>query len=76
MTFQRLYKIIEANNIPHNVKLLSDSGWECDPTDMNGIFYNEKENIIIFTQDIQSPYINQYYGSKEEWKCLCGEWYN
>ena len=49
MTFEQLQKIISDNNIPHDVKLLSDSGWECGFTDMDGVFYNRKENHIIFT---------------------------
>lgn len=49
MTFEQLQKIISDNNIPHDVKLLSDSGWECGFTNMDGVFYNKKENHIIFT---------------------------
>ena len=30
MTFDILQKIIKENNIPSNVHLTSDSGWECD----------------------------------------------
>lgn len=51
MTFEKLKELIEKHNIPSNVKLLSDSGWECDATEMDGVFYNEEENHIIFTQD-------------------------
>lgn len=50
MTFEKLQALIEKHNIPKNVKLWSDSGWECNPTDMDGVYYNEKENHIIFTQ--------------------------
>lgn len=51
MTFKLLNKLIEENDIPKNVKLMSDSGWECSETDMDGVYYNEKENILIFTQE-------------------------
>jgi len=51
MTFKRLKRIIDKNNIPYNVQLLSDSGWECSSTEMDGIYYNKKENKIIFTQE-------------------------
>lgn len=51
LTFEILFKIITQYNIPHNVHLMSDSGWECDATDMMGIFYNEEDNILVFTQD-------------------------
>ena len=50
MTFAELNKIIEENNIPHDVKLMSDSGWECGATDMDGVYYNREKNEIVFTQ--------------------------
>jgi hypothetical protein len=63
MTYKKLKEIIEKNNIPENVKLQSDSGWECDPTDMDGIFYNTSENKIIFTQgwEPNDKYYNEPY---------------
>ena len=51
MTFEKLKELIEKYNIPSNVKLLSDSGWECNETEMDGAYYNEEENHIIFTQE-------------------------
>lgn len=51
MTFEQLNKIIKENNIPENVHLLSDSGWECDATEMDGVYYNKKKNVIVFTQE-------------------------
>lgn len=50
MTYEKLSKIIEINNIPQNVELLSDSGWECDVTPMHGVYYNARLNHIVFTQ--------------------------
>jgi len=50
MTFNELLKIIKDNNIPEDVTLMSDSGWECGETDMDGVYYNDALNIIIFTQ--------------------------
>ena len=51
MTFETLKKVIDNNHIPYDVELWSDSGWECDPTEMDGIWYSSKENAIVFTQD-------------------------
>lgn len=51
MTFAEINKIIEENNIPHDVKLMSDSGWECSATDMDGVYYNREKNEIVFTQN-------------------------
>lgn len=50
MTFEKLNNLIDKYNIPKNVHLLSDSGWECCETEMCGVYYNKKQNIIIFTQ--------------------------
>lgn len=56
MTFKTLTQIIKKNNIPNNVKLLSDSGWECSETDMDGVYYNKIKNEIIFTQNRERHY--------------------
>lgn len=50
MTFKRLAKIIKENNIPEDVHLMSDSGWEVLPTDIAEAYYIPKKNVIIFTQ--------------------------
>ena len=51
MTFELLKKIIEENNIPENVTLRSNSGWECNATEMDGVWYRKGDNVIHFTQD-------------------------
>ena len=56
MTFAILKKIIEKHNIPEDVELLSDSGWECSATTMDGVWYNVKLNVIEFTQDGKHVY--------------------
>ena len=50
MTFEKLEQLINKYNISKDVTLMSDSGWECDATDMDGVFYNKEENVIVFTQ--------------------------
>lgn len=50
MTFMELKKLIEDNHIPDDVHFESDSGWECGPTEMDGVFYNREKNTIVFTQ--------------------------
>lgn len=37
MTLQELNNICKSNNIPDDVKLLSDSGWEVFETEMDGV---------------------------------------
>lgn len=50
MTLSELNEICKRNNIKEDVKLLSDSGWECCETDMDGVWYSEIEHVIVFTQ--------------------------
>ena len=50
MTLELLNKIYEENNIPKDALLMSDSGWECDATDMDGVFYSKERNTVFITQ--------------------------
>lgn len=68
MTIGEFSKLIKDNNIPEDVTMLSDSGWECSATDMDGIYYNEEEQEIVFTQN-GNKYERKYY-NKPEWKLL------
>lgn len=67
MTMELLERIMEENNIPKDVHFMSDSGWECDPTEMNGVFYNRQSNTIIFTQSGTS---DREYEASEDWEIL------
>ena len=71
MTFDILQKIIKKNNIPRNVHLTSDSGWECNATEMDGIYYNQSINEKVFTQE-GSKYDYQYHESND-WQKLYGK---
>lgn len=51
ITFKQLSQYIKENNIPENVKLLSDSGWECGETGIRAVYYNEFENVLFLYQD-------------------------
>lgn len=66
MTYGMLKKVFEENHIPEDAILMSDSGWECDPTHMDGIFYNKEVNVVVFTQD--SRY--EYDYEEEPWQLL------
>lgn len=70
MTFKRLSDIIKEHDIPENVRLMSDSGWECNETEMNGIWYNPELNTIIFTQGNYCEHDNWY--DKDRWVLLQG----
>lgn len=68
MTYKELKEIFTKNNIPENAHLMSDSGWECCATDMDGIYYNKESNTIVFRQDI-SEY-ESYYIKEKGWTAL------
>lgn len=37
-------------DIPNDATIMSDSGWECDPTDTDGVWYDDENNIVYLTQ--------------------------
>lgn len=51
MTFKELQERLKKYNIPEDVHFLSNSGWECSATEMDGLWYNKEENELHFTQD-------------------------
>ena len=65
MTFAKLQQLIKENNIPEDVTLTSDSRWECGATKMNGVYYSDKLNEIVFTQ--RGNKYDRYFG---KWKLL------
>lgn len=67
MTIGELAKIVEEHNIPADATMLSDSEWECSPTDMDGIYYNKRYNELMFTQT--GDKYDDYYGD-DEWELL------
>lgn len=58
MTFEKLKELIEKYNIPSNVKISSIYAWALDKTEIDGIYYNEEINHIIFTQFFNTKYKN------------------
>ena len=65
MTVKELNRILTANNIPEDATLMSDSGWECGATEMNGVYYNSKENVVVFTQYFSE--FDTYMKKSSEW---------
>ena len=66
MTVEGLLSILKDNDIPRDALLMSDSGWECDPTHMDGVFYNESTNTVVFTQEAEFSKYSRLPG----WVCL------
>ena len=47
---------------------MSDSGWECDATHMDGIWYNPEKNIVVFTQGDNFEYKDYEKHWDEPWQ--------
>ena len=67
MELNTLLKLINKHNIPDDVLIQSDSGWECGATDMDGVYYNRKLNVIVFTQYVDE---SDHYFSELDWETL------
>ena len=67
MKLNTLLKLINKHNTPDDALLQSDSGWECDATDIDGVYYNRKLNVIVFTQYISE---NDSYFNELDWEML------
>lgn len=63
MTIAKLNRILRENNIPEDATLMSDSGWECCASDMDGVYYRFEDNTVVFTQD----YSNSFYNKRPDW---------
>lgn len=60
MTLELLNKIYEENDIPKDALLMSDSGWECGATDMDGVFYSKADNTVFITQGDWADFAHGY----------------
>ena len=72
MTYKELTKLFKQYNIPTDVVLMSDSGRECGATEMNGVYYNKEQNVIVFRQsgdDFYTQYETRYI-EKNGWILL------
>ena len=61
MTYGELKHILDKNNIPDDAHFLSNSGWECGETEMNGIYYNPNKNEIWFGQGVWLGEVEKEY---------------
>lgn len=67
MTTSELFNIIKKYNIPANAILVSDSGWECSATNMDGVYYDKTGNTVVFTQEFDKH--DKYYNSPKWIAC-------
>ena len=50
MKVKDFLEVLKEHNIPEDVKILSDSGWECGATDIEAVYYNKEKNFIVLVQ--------------------------
>lgn len=50
MEVREFLNALKEYNIPEDVEIFSDSGWECDATGIEAIYYNKEKNFIILVQ--------------------------
>lgn len=64
MISTELIKVLET--LPSNVFIETDSGWECDATDVNVAYYSSQKNVLVLTRKPQGNYEN--YEASPKWK--------
>ncbi|MBO4314271.1 MAG: hypothetical protein J5838_08260 [Desulfovibrio sp.] len=73
MTFEELCRIFREHGIPDDAHLLSDSGWECDETEMDGIWFNRERNEVVFTQGGWTERECSKYAKRPGWVLIACE---
>lgn len=63
MTVTQLRNTLDK--VPGNTLVVSDSGWECSPTHIDGVYYSPKKGVVVLTQgfidDLED--CNRIYGT-------------
>lgn len=67
ITVGNLMGLITANNIDEHATVMTDSGWECDETEVDMIFYNPKTKVLMFTREYGNALV---YEESDDWKLL------
>jgi len=49
-----LNKLVDANKIAKNVRLMSDSGWECGASDIDGPSYLNANEKMLYKHIVES----------------------
>jgi len=69
-------KLIEAIQQYSDYSIESDSGWECNPTDIDAAFINHDQKLIVLCQgvydDDESPCRGEIIGSSREYTKIAG----
>ena len=57
MTLKRFLELVKEYNIPEDVILQSDSGWECSETNINAFIYLPDEKKLIGIKEADEEYL-------------------
>lgn len=59
-----LMNLIKDNNIPGDVFIATDSGWECGPTEVSLVFYSPSRNVLMLTREGSLSVLTDYENHK------------
>lgn len=62
-----LIGIIINFNLPSDSEIRTDSGWECDDTEVDMVYYNSKTKVLMLTRRLGNY---DTYEENEDWKLL------
>ena len=67
LTIGVLIDIFINNQIDSNAAIMTDSGWECDETEVDMVYYNSKTNVVMLTRKYGNY---EAYEDSDDWKLL------
>lgn len=62
-----LIELLTSNGIDPKAAIMTDSGWECDETEVDAIYYNSKTNVLMLTRELGNEYV---YADCDDWELL------
>lgn len=62
-----LIELLISNGIDSKAAIMTDSGWECDETEVDAIYYNPKPNVLMLTRKFGNE---QAYADCDDWELL------
>lgn len=62
-----LIELLISNGIDSKAAIMTDSGWECDETEVDAIYYNPKTNVLMLTRKFGNE---QAYADCDDWELL------
>lgn len=69
MTIGKLLNLIK--DLPKDAVVMSDSEWECDATDCDGVYYSKEINTLVLTQGYgEKEYDGHSKAEASDWETL------